>query len=165
MHNSRFILLSCLFWLGACDPGPSPLEIDPGAGGRISLEPHQYAGAFGQHTVHVNAITTDQLTPEVASGYQITRSRGRALLNVFVSEQDPDIAARSVAADVQVAVRNLTNQSKGIVMREIAEGQSIYYIGDLGVSNGETLVFDIDVQPDGVQSPYLLRYRKQFFTE
>ena len=165
MHSSRFILLSCLFWLGACDTGQTPLEIEAGADGRISLEPHQHASTFGDHTVHVNAITTDQLTPEVASGYQITRSRSRALLNVFVSVEDPDTMARSVAADVQVAVRNMTNQSKGIVMREIAEGQSIYYIGDLGVGNGETLVFDIDVQPDGGYSPYLLRYRKQFFTE
>ena len=39
---------------------------------------------FGDYEIHYNALTTDQLSPEVAKAYGIVRSGSRAMLNVSV---------------------------------------------------------------------------------
>ncbi|MEJ2094096.1 MAG: DUF4426 domain-containing protein, partial [Gammaproteobacteria bacterium] len=43
---------------------------------------------FGNYTVHYNAFTTDNLTPDVAGHYNITRSKSRVLLNITVLKND-----------------------------------------------------------------------------
>ena len=165
MHISRGVLLSCLLGIAACDGQQAVSELaDVADDGRVSIGSGQNAAVFGEYTVRVNALTTDQLLPEVARGYGITRSTARVLLNVSVSQGDSS-AVQSTPAQLSVSVRNLSNQVKGIDMREAIVEDVIYYIGELGVSHGETLVFDIDVSPVGIDEPYRLRYRKQFFTE
>jgi hypothetical protein len=53
-------------------------------------------------------------------------------------------------------------------MRKIEEPGdvvAIYYIGVTPVANRETLVFDIKVQPDGVDTPSDVRFKRQFYTD
>jgi hypothetical protein len=50
-------------------------------------------------------------------------------------------------------------------MRELREGDAIYYIGELTVSNQEMLTFSINVRPEGVDAPYQIRFRQQFYTD
>ena len=50
-------------------------------------------------------------------------------------------------------------------MREITEQNAIYYIGETPVANRETLIFDITVQPEGVDMPSDVRFKRQFYTD
>ena len=120
---------------------------------------------IGDHTVHFSAQTTDQLPPEVARTYNIVRSKNRAMLNVSVIR---DADGVPVTADVSVKTVNLTGQLKNISMREVKEPGdivAIYYIGDTTVANRETLVFDIDVKPDGVEEVSRVRFKREFYTD
>ncbi|MHC8440675.1 MAG: DUF4426 domain-containing protein [Candidatus Eutrophobiaceae bacterium] len=133
---------------------------------RTILSENQNSANFDQYTIYVNALTTDQLSPEVASASQITRSRNRVLLNVHVAKaREEDSGMEPVAAKVGSIVRNLSNQEKGMNIREIVEDTTIYYVGEVPVSNGETLVFELDIIPEGLSAPYQLSYRRQFFTQ
>ena len=49
---------------------------------------------------------------------------------------------------------NLTGQLKNVTMRRIEEQDAIYYIGETPVANRETLMFDITVQPEGVDAAF-----------
>ena len=70
-----------------------------------------------------------------------------------------------VSANVSVDASNLTGQLKDLQMREVTEGDAIYYIGELSVANRETLIFDISARPEGVKDPLRVRFRQQFYTD
>ena len=117
---------------------------------------------IGDHVVHFSAFTTDQLPSEIASTYNIVRSRKRAMLNISVIAKDQNA---SVPATVTVKTVNLTGQMKNVTMRRINEQEAIYYIGETAVANRETLVFDVSVTPDGVERPTDFRFMREFFTD
>lgn len=116
----------------------------------------------GDHIVHYNAMTTDQLTPEVAQSTGIVRSKNRAMLNVSFVEK---ATGRTVEGAVEVSASNLTGQTKNITMRAVRDGDAVYYIGEVPVAHRETLVFNIEATPPGAGQPSMLRFRRQFFTD
>ncbi|MEJ2127568.1 MAG: DUF4426 domain-containing protein [Woeseiaceae bacterium] len=150
------IALSLLGLVSACGgPGESATVPEAQPAGATNQE-------IGDHVVHFNAMTTDQLTPEIARAYNFVRSKNRAMLNVSVVDAS---SKTSVAADVTVKAVNLTGQLKNVPMRKIEEQDAIYYIGEVAVANRETLIFDISVTPDGVDKPSEVRFKRQFFTD
>ncbi len=142
--------------LSACSgPGESANVPDAQPAGATSID-------IGDHVVHFSAQSTDQLPPEVARVYNIVRSKNRAMLNVSVLRETDNSA---VAAIVTVRTVNLTGQLKSITMRRIDEQEAIYYIGEVAVANREVLVFDISVTPEGADTAYELRFKRQFYTD
>lgn len=156
MVARRLVVLSLAFAALAACGGPGENATVPEA---------QPAGAsesdLGDHVVHFSAQTTDQLPADVAQIYNIVRSKNRAMVNVSVIEKS---TGNAVTAKVSVNTRNLTGQLKNVTMREIREQEAIYYIGETSVANQETLVFDIDVIPDGKTAPGSVRFQRQFYT-
>jgi hypothetical protein len=118
----------------------------------------------GEYVVHYNAQATEMLPPEVARAYGIQRSANRAMITVSVIKKREGTIGDTVAADVTVSASNLTGQLKSVETREIRESQAIYYIGEVGVANRETLIFDISVKPEGETTPITARFRQQFYT-
>ena len=119
---------------------------------------------WGTYVIHFNAFTTDQLAPDVASKYGIVRSKSRAMLNVTVLGKQPDGTTKPVKAQVVVQVANLAAQIKTLQLREIVEGdgEAIYYVGDTAVAKGETLVFDVQVTPEGESQSHRLKFTRHF---
>lgn len=157
VYKTRIVIALSLFALSSACGGPGESAVVPEA---------QPAGAsnadIGDHVVHFSAMSTDQLTPEVARAFNIVRSKNRAMLTVSVLGKSDQ---KAVAATVGVGVVNLTGQLKNISMRKIDEGDAIYYIGEVAVANRETLVFDISVMPDGADRVSELRFKREFFTD
>lgn len=150
------ILLSFLGLLSACGGSDQAADIP-------AAEPAEATNAdIGDYVVHFSAQSTDQLSTEVAQAYGIVRSKNRAMLNVTVLREADNTA---VAAAIVVKAVNLTGQLKEITMRRIDEQDAIYYIGEVGVANRETLIFDISVTPDGASVAADVRFKRQFFTD
>ena len=120
---------------------------------------------FGEFQLHYNAVRTDMLTPEVARAYGIERSANRVLLNVSLLRENADGTTSSVDGKVTATAYNLTGQTKGLAMRRISEGSSIYYIGEVGISGNEILVFDIDVVPPGQNIRHTVQFKREFYTD
>jgi hypothetical protein len=116
---------------------------------------------IGDHIVHFSAQSTNNLSPEVARQYGIVRSNSRAMLNVSVIRKDTGAAA---SADVQVRAVNLAGQLKNITMRRLEIQEAIYYIGETGIANRETLVFTINVTPEGASEASEVRFTREFYT-
>jgi len=156
MIRKTLITLSFLGLLSGCggaDESADTLVAQPDGTSSVDI---------GEHVLHFSAQSTDQLPPEVARAYNIVRSKNRAMLNVSVLNASDNT---SVPADVSVKTVNLTGQLKNVTMRRIDEQDAIYYIGELPVANRETLIFDISVTPEGVETASEVRFKRQFFTD
>ena len=156
INKNKLIALSTFYLVAACG----------GPGENAEVPKAEPAGEtmkdIGNYVVHFSAQSTDQLQPEVARAYNIVRSKNRAMLNVSILRETDNVP---VPADVQVKTVNLTGQLKNVTMRRIDEQDAIYYIGETPVANRETLIFDIAVQPEGVDTPSEVRFKRQFYTD
>jgi hypothetical protein len=143
-----------------CDQGPATTD------NGITAEPQVATSKdFGDYIVYFNAITTDELQPDVARTYNIARSSNRALLNISVVKKVEGSIGAPVTAAVEVTANNLTGQLKNLSVRQIQEGDAIYYIGDVPVANAENLVFNLSVTPTGTTETYEVRFKRQFFND
>ena len=120
---------------------------------------------FGDYEVHYNAVRSDILTPEVAHAYGIQRSPNSVLLNVSLLRKDPDGRTTPVDGKVTATAYNLNGQLKGLEVRRITEGSSIYFIGEVGISGSEILVFNIDATPVDAGTKYSVQFKREFFAD
>ncbi|HZF30987.1 MAG TPA: DUF4426 domain-containing protein [Gammaproteobacteria bacterium] len=161
-HARTLAWLATAAWLFGCDQSSG---VDVSNTLESVLPGTESSKDFGDYIVYFNALRTDQLTPEVARDYSIVRSKSRALLNVSIHRKED--AGRTVAVTGAVAASaiNLTGQLKTMTLREIPEGDAIYYIGELAVTDGEVLIYTVDVTPSNESSRFTVRFKKQFFVE
>lgn len=114
--------------------------------------------------VHYNAVPTTSLTADVARQYGITRSANRALVNVSVRRGAPG-ADQAVPATVRVAATNLNGQRSDLRVREVREGEAIYYLAEARFQGQETLNFEIEVSAEGATAPVRASFRQEFFPQ
>jgi Domain of unknown function (DUF4426) len=119
---------------------------------------------FGDYVIHYNSLATDMLTPEVAREYHITRSQNNGMVNITVLKKVLGSPGQPVHARVEVTATNLTGQARKIRMREVREGNAIYYIGEFGVTNEETLKFTASVRPQGNLDDLKVEFSQDFYT-
>lgn len=120
----------------------------------------------GEYRIHYNAISTDQLAPKVASAYNVVRSRNRALLNIAITREEDGTTGVPVEALVNVQAANLSGQVKNVNIRKIVEEgeySAIYYVAEINVADGEMLIFDVYVTPEGHDKTYTVHFTQQFF--
>ena len=118
---------------------------------------------LGEFQLHYNAVRTDVLTAEVARAYGIQRSANRVLLNVALLRKNTDGTTSPVDGTVTATAYNLNGQLKELSMQRITEGASVYYIGEVGISGNEILVFDINVVPPGQTTKYSVQFKREFY--
>ncbi|MDJ0929219.1 MAG: DUF4426 domain-containing protein [Gammaproteobacteria bacterium] len=158
-----FLPLVGILALVACGPQPDPERA--GQAPRAAPDTQSTSRDFGDYVLHFNALSTDQLTPEVAKQYDIVRSKNRAMLNVSIVQKQEGQVGQSVSGTVNASARNLTGQLKNLSVREIREGDAVYYIGDVPVANGETLIFSIAATPSNETGAFEVEFSRQFFAD
>ena len=119
---------------------------------------------FGQYVIHYNAMATDFLPPEIARQYRITRSQNRGMINITVLKKILGSPGQPVHARIEVTASNLAGQTRRISTREIRDGNAIYYIGEFGVANEETLKFTVRARPQGTQEDVEVGFSQDFYT-
>jgi hypothetical protein len=151
-------LFACTFlFLAGCDAG------SPDAGqARVAAPTEPTHQDFGDFEVHYNAVRTDELTAAVARAYGIERSANRVLLNVSLLRKGADGRATPVDGTVTASAYNLNGQLKNLEIRRITEGSSVYFIGEVGISGTEILVFDIEAAPLGHSGKYSVQFKREF---
>ena len=164
MHTGRklgalLVLMLLGTGLAGCDSGPP-------TGRAQQAQPSEPTSQdFGDFEVHYNAVRTDELSANVARAYDIERSGNRVLLNVALLAKAVDGKTRPVDGTVQASAYNLNGQLKDLKMRRIQEGSSIYFIGEVGISGTEILVFDIDATPREGGGSYSVQFKREFVAD
>ncbi len=118
----------------------------------------------GEYIIHHNALTTDTLTPQVASTYQIQRSKSRGMVNIAVLKTNAAGKQQAVSAKVTLQSRSLVGHIHDIKLREIREADAIYYIADFPVADREHLHFKTTILPTGQTYPIQASFQQQFYT-
>jgi len=119
--------------------------------------------AAGSYAVHYNALTTDGLPPAVARAYGFRRSSATVLINIAVVREQAGTTGESVRAAVTLTVTNLVGQPKQLSeVREVIEGDAIYYLATTTVAPHETLDMRVQVVPEGEVRPIAFRYTQSF---
>ena len=166
MHNK--LRLSILTWmlvslgLAGCD---SPSELgNAEAEGRTRLSVQKSYAEFGDYVVHINALNTSALTPDIAEKYGITRSGRSGLVNLVVLQKtDKPGTSQPIKASVTVKAANLTGQVKSADIQEVVDGESIYYLGVVSIDDQETINFDFDIVPEGSNRKLPVRFTHEFY--
>ena len=161
-HARSLAWLATAVWLSGCDQSSG---VDVSNTVASVLPATESSKDFGDYVVYFNALKTDQLTPEVAGEYGIVRSKSRALLNVSIHRKEDGGRTKAVTGAVAASAINLTGQLKQMTLREIPEGEAIYYIGELAITDTEVLIYTIDMRPANELSDFAVRFKKQFFVE
>lgn len=154
--------LTTVFLLAGCgqDTANQATERGPAA------EPPEVTSKdFGEFVVHFSAMTTDLLQPEIARTYNIVRSKNRAMVNVSILRKENGSIGKPVNGQIDIVANNLTGQVKNLALRRIQENAAIYYIGDVQVAHAETLVFNLNVKPEGAEGTFPVRFTRQFFSD
>lgn len=164
MVKSMRLLASLVLAAGvaACEPTAG---VDVTSAQEAVLPATESSKDFGEYVVYFNALNTDQLTPDIAREYGIVRSKSRAMLNVSIHRKNGNGATEAVTGTVTASATNLNGQFKSMTLREVREEAAIYYIGELAITDGEVLIYTVDATPNSEQSPFTLRFQKQFFVE
>lgn len=151
---SWLLVVTCLALAGCGSPDTS----QP----RTAVPSEPTSQDFGDYELHFNAVRTDELSAEIARAYGIERSANRVLLNVSLLRKEPDGRTTPVDGAVSAQARNLNGQLKNLEMRRITEGSSVYFIGEVGISGTEILVFDIDASPLDQAGRYSVQFKREF---
>jgi hypothetical protein len=119
----------------------------------------------GEFLVHYAALQTTELTPEVARQFEVTRSKRRILL--VLNAQKETAPGRTVPqpATASGTVRNLIGHVQPLKLRPIREGEVHYVIADAEALDGEYLVFDVQVLPEGAARPLAVQFKQQFYQD
>jgi hypothetical protein len=133
--------------------------------GAFALPPAQAQSVNGPGgiTVHYAALPTLELRPEVARAHSVTRSGARALLNIAVQQRQDDGSSHAVTAAIEAAATNLAGQRQDLRLREVRDGDAIYYLAEPRIEARDTLDFSLSVLPDGAAAPVTVRFRQEFF--
>lgn len=136
----------------------------PGTFAPLAAQEQSNSIEVGDFVVHYNAIPTTLLTPEVARHYGITRSSGRALLNISVLRKGED-GATGTPARVTAAATNLNGQRQDLAVREVREAEAIYYLAEARFQDREVLTFELEVAPEASEEVIRARFQQQFFAQ
>jgi hypothetical protein len=117
---------------------------------------------FGPLQIHYNALTTDELQPEVARAYKIERSKTRGLVTMSVLKQNKVGVPTPVPAKLSVYVTNLSQQLANVEMREVKEGTAIYYLGEFRVAPPDTLKFTTTIEVAG-EPTHEMTFSQKFY--
>lgn len=115
----------------------------------------------GEFTVHYNALSTTQIPPEVAQRSGITRSANRALVNIAV-RRGRAAESVAVAAKVEASATNMAGQRQTLQLREVREGDAIYYLGEARIEDRDTLSIEVTATPDG-GTPIRVMFAQEFW--
>ena len=119
---------------------------------------------FGDYVIHHGTMLTANLDPEVARQYDIRRSDHRGLLTVAV-RKSADNGTKAVRAEVRAVAINLSAQRRELAMREVDEGDAIYYLADFRIDPPETVRIEIHVKPEGADEESVFEVSRRFHAE
>lgn len=149
MKLARSILTAVMAWLMV-------------SGGLAQASPPE---VFGDYTVYHNAFNTNTLQPEIAEVYNIVRSKNRGMLTISVNKKSIAPAGKPVHAKILISASNLTGQLRQLDVREVDEGDFVYYLSEFHVAHEEVLDFNLLITPEGESFAHPVKFRQKFYTD
>lgn len=117
------------------------------------------------YRIHYSAFNSTHLLPAIAQHYGIQRSRQRGVLNITVQRKRSDGSVVSVQSPLSGSVRHLSGTIRPLEFNLAREGDTLYYLAEFFISEGEKLYFDIKAHPNPQHTPISIRFEQTFYTD
>ncbi|MFT5806251.1 MAG: hypothetical protein ACI9LG_000504 [Moritella dasanensis] len=115
---------------------------------------------LGDWDVHYIAFPSTFLTADVASTYDINRSKYLGIINISVLDSDTQ---KAQAVTMTVTARNLLGNIRELEVREIREQNAIYYIAEVPHRNEET--YRIKATLNSGNQTQELKFQQKFYVD
>ncbi|NQZ49174.1 MAG: DUF4426 domain-containing protein [Moritella sp.] len=115
---------------------------------------------LGDWDVHYIAFPSTFLTSDIASDYDINRSKYLGIINISVLDSD---TLKAQAVTMTVTARNLLGNIRELDVREIREQNAIYYIAEVPHRNEET--YRIKVTISSGNQTQELKFQQKFYVD
>jgi hypothetical protein len=119
---------------------------------------------FDDYIVYYNTYPSVFLQPHIASAVGINRSDTRDVLTIAVKKKQAGLPEQAVKAHITGTVITLMGHVRNISMREVKDGDAIYYVADFTVLERENLTFKISIQPEGALNPEQVEFKRGFYS-
>ncbi|NIB39389.1 DUF4426 domain-containing protein [Pseudomaricurvus alkylphenolicus] len=120
---------------------------------------------FGDHKVLHTVFNSSFIQPNIASAYNLTRGKDRALINVALIRSTESGNSNGLPAKVTGTVANLMQQQRSLEFIEIHEQNAVYYLAPLRFTNEEVLHFNLEVTPKGQGKSYTVKFSKKLYVD
>lgn len=102
---------------------------------------------LGRYQLLYSVLNSTLLPAEMATAYGLKRKADEVLVNITVQDTQ---TKQAVPVQITGVAKNLIQQSKPLVFREIKETDAVYYLATLRTTEREVFHFLLDVTlPDG----------------
>jgi len=116
-----------------------------------------------EYEVHYIGFASTFLETEIAKEYQLVRSRALGIINISVIKVDADGRRKAVGAVVEIKMKNDLQQAQFLSSKQVVEGEAIYYLAQLQYKEGELLIFDVSIYPEGRTKAMQFRFSQNFY--
>ncbi len=122
---------------------------------------------FDDVTIHFSVFNSSFIKPDIAKIYGLVRSKERALVNIAVTQNNPDptIAKPTIKAIVTGYFTNLMSQKTQLKFQEIHEQSATYYLAGFRFTNEEIVHFTIQVQPDPNKPARKVKFSRKMYID
>ena len=120
-------------------------------GAALAVSPVQAVeiARVGDLEMHCIAVPTSELTAEAAKAYNVDQGSGRGLLTITLMRKGRNGEAKAVQGQVYAGAINQKNHISSIPIRQVQEGDNIYYLGEYRVAAPDTLRFLVNANVQG----------------
>ncbi len=127
------------------------------------LAQNKYEFAFGNYVVYYNTFPSTFLDKNIAKNAGLTRSESRGIITIVIRQLQKDGSDKPIkAASVSGTATNLMSQVSNLKLKEIRDGDVIYYIGDFPIFKEDQLSFHISITPAGETQSQDFKFERQF---
>lgn len=130
----------------------------------LPLQAEQFQD-FGDYRVHYNAFNSDVISPEVAKAHGLSRSSYEAIVNITVQKKNAMGSYAPIKAKLDGKASDIYSKITKLKMKEVVEGNAIYYLAELPIIDGQKLNFDLQISPMDSKRAYRLEFTQQFFVK
>jgi hypothetical protein len=116
-----------------------------------------------EYEVHYIGFASTFLDAEVAKQYNLVRSRALGIINISVIKVEADGSRKAVGAVVEIKMKNDLQQAQFLSSQQVVEGKAIYYLAQLQYKQGELLIFDVSIYPEGRTKAMQFRFSQNFY--
>jgi hypothetical protein len=116
----------------------------------------------GDLEMHSSAVPSLDLTPEAARDFNVSAEPGRGLLTITVMRKTGPGRAITLPAQVYAGAVDQNNYLFSIPIREVRNGEHVYYLGEFRMNTPSTLRFLVSANVLG--KPLKSEFAREFQT-
>lgn len=121
----------------------------------------------GDYEIYYDVLPTSFLSPQIAQGYNIVRSKGQGMVRITVLQRLADGSSEPVKARVSGHAGNLAGQLNGLSFHthQVGQNQGIFNLATFRFSHDDPMRFNLRVTYSSKQPAHELAFIRRLYMD